>query len=347
MTEINNRPESPSSRSELVTRGNERLQSMLIQLKDPDSLQEEQGNLLGEANDVLQSAIFQFPDLVHSIQVWLSEASYGNLDSVDSRFSESGRWSYTRLVDISEEQGIEGVNPLVIPLPFGFTTGTHGSGERAAISASRQEIYFGLAISRGAHGNQRESREPVLFATLRKPLITSSEAIFLLSEVEEITLSARDDFTPYIVDNERVDSRGDSINNYLFFRGFVNRGIGQHIEVFPKPIVLTCNEDTGLWDFDWETRRLKTGFFMTYDSAEGWQMYEVHNKQMGNPYDEKDIGSLVEIALGSNTQSKKRHSFNPLNLIRRSRRESNDTLVYAGNEIIKRLSEIPVAQRHF
>ena len=338
MTEIDTGLKRTQEKASSLDEVNKTLDSILIELRRDLSLEEKKA-LTIKANGLLYGVIYNYPYLAHSVEVRLGREAYENSERIDDLCGESNRWWYKRLVGNRKKQGESDPYSLVVPLPYGFTTGTHGSGERAAISASRREVYFDLTNRRGKY----EYDNPCLRVTVQAPLVFSHETTFLPEEIDKVSLSGRIDLSPYLGhDRDEVESRGNYIYNYLDFRGFENRGIGKYIKKDSKPIILTSQQDYGLWSYDWQKRKLIKGFFVSYDRAdlEKTIMYEVNNQALSNQYDEDVIGTMIDKVLSRVNQPNKKFSF-PF-----SRSESN-TIAYTGNEILKRLVKIPVSERHF
>ncbi len=339
MTEVESSLEEAQEKSTSLDKVNKRLGIILSEFKRVNLLLDVKKTLIEEANSLLYEAIYNYPHLAHSIEVKLGKRAYENSKRIEDQYDESHRLWYKYLVDNRISQRETDPYSLVTPLPYGFTTGTHGSGERAAMDASRREIYFELTNKRGTY----QSTEPSLWVTVRTPLIMTHETMFLPEEIEQVSLSGRDDLSPYLGrDWDKVESRGNYITNYLNFRGFENRGVGQYTKRDPQPIILVPLNDHGLWTYDWQKSKLVKGFFVSYyrDNPQKKIMYEVTNQPLSSPYSESDIGTMVSKVLLRASQPNKR-------LLFIFNKQSAEFGTYSDNKILERLAQIPVAERRF
>ncbi|MBI4058294.1 hypothetical protein HY408_00860 [Candidatus Gottesmanbacteria bacterium] len=335
MREADTGLDGTQEKSVLVEEANKRLSSILTDLKGGNLSLEEKEALAEEANGLLYGAIYRYPELVYSVEVRLGMSADNNSDDIDEQYSEAHRLWYKYLVDNRRTPGEKNSLSLVAPLPYGFSTGTHGSGERVAMSASRREVYFGLTHKKGSF----EATEPCLWVTVKAPLINSNETMFLPKEIEHVTLSIRTDLSPYLGrDYDKIESRGTYVDNYINFRGFENHGAGIFTTRNPRPIIVVSYRDKGLWTYDGHRRKLVKGFFILYNqiNPEIKTLYEIDNQRIMDPYNASQIGALVDKILSS-----KRSLFHI------GRPADGSTRRYTSKNIVERLAQIPVAERHF
>lgn len=308
---------------------NQRLDTILSQLQKGKLPLKEQQQSMIEANQFLYRAIYLFPHLVSSIEVKLDESATDNTDEINREYRDARRYQFEESVTERIAINDEDPNTLVIPLPYGFSTGTHGSGSRSAAAQSRREVYFSIARKKGA----QKEYSPVLKATIRLPILSSHETTFLTKEVKSVRLSHRQDFTPYFDDYHKdgpLIDRGDHLTYYLRFREFSNYQSGQLVEGEQKPIILEPFKNiNNLWDdkYRQEGHLLNKGLLVVWqDRPENMTMYEIKNYQFSqSDNDKKQIALMYEAIISGKTSSRK----------------------FSGDEIITHLSQIPVSPRRF
>jgi len=93
-------------------------------------------------------------------------------------------------------------------------------------------------------------------------------------------------------------------------------------------------QNWNLWEYDFNSQLLRSGFFVVYSGSDDPVLYEVRNYPLGNWGDQAAVASMVEHALSYPVQS------SPL---------SQSVLIarYSSTEAIARLAQIPVKPRDF
>lgn len=328
---------------------NKRLDYTLKQLQKDGLSQEQQRDLTRGANRMLYRTIYLFPHLVNSIEVELDPraADEEKTEALRNQYYEPRRYDYQGLHEDRAKRGDTDLDTLVIPLPYGFTTDTHGSGGRAAMSQSRRGIYFGYASKKGGKFNDQEQ---ALMITIACPLITSHETMFLPSEVRSVKLSQREDFTPFWENHHRdgpLINRDHHIGYYLMFRNFSNYGDGRFIKDDQQHIILEPFKNTwNLWNGQYHRNGtlLKRGFFVDYaDDPQVTTMYEVQNYKMkGSTTYEEAVAAMEDDVLTRDRLDKlEARTFSLITTNRPSFRK------FSGDAIIDRLAQIPVLPRRF
>lgn len=224
----------------------------------------------------------------------------------------------------------------MFPLPYGFTTGTHGSGERAAMASSRENVYISFRNPRDDSGII-----PVLGLGIKAPLLTPGSTVFTLDEVESIAFTDKNEFTPYVDDRDGkyvLTEKGNSITYYLRFRDFSNyRGSREREnlrEINDKEweVIGGLNEPgaySNLWNEDYETHKLDGFVVLWSEKPEEMTLYELK---------------------GVNLPKRDPHEANAVlaaQILRRDAKILPHVKEYKGDEVIKRLVEVPVEERRF
>ncbi len=317
---------------------NRKLDNSLKVLQEAKLTTAELEKVIGEVNNILCRAIYLFPHLVSGVEVKVGESAAANGESLRRKYYEPNRFYYEGLIEKLAERGDVSPSTLIIPLPYGFTTGTHGSGERAAMGASRMDIFFSFASRRDSPA----SPTPCLKVTIEPPLIVARETTFLTDEIESVRLTGHSPYTPYFDDRHRdgpLITRGNHVTCYLTFRDFANYGTGRYLAGETKPIVLEPYKNTrNLWQVDYRVDRdmLRLGYFAIYDeSAEKMVLYQVRNFPVQRGSEDK-IAEIVADVLAREAkpddQAVTRSSFYDR---------------FVGDNAIRHLAQIPVVSRNF
>ena len=317
----------------------------LFDIARQDGTLEQRTRACIELNEIFCRAIYLFPHLVKGIEVKLKEGTEQKSEEFFRTYSSDyGRFWYESFFEFYKKE--HGVNPtpLVFQLPYGFTTGTHGSGERNAMMHSRDTLALTSILKR----DKPSTKIPALALEIRAPLITSSHTSFSLDDVESIQFSDKGDFTPWIDNRQGKDvliKRGNYLGYYFTFRDFSNfsnfrRGIdgmkfGRLSKEQKDKINLELVEAqsfTNLWHDDYKTGKLETGFLVCWPHS-------------------ANVGDFVLYELsGIPLPNKNSHEANALlyhEILKNNRDVVSRTKQYKGEDIIKRLVEIPVQPRRF
>jgi len=212
---------------------NKKLGRLLRSLKnrewrEPSASREAYQTDLYEFNDLLCRAIYLFPHLAKNVTVTLiSGAAAGAKAAIDQFGYDYYLGDLDNLLKSAGQEDDGAV--LRFALPYFFTTGTHGSGERAAQSASDETIYTHLISPRE---NRRQS-VPALAMALRRPLLSYDYCSLPLGLIENVNLADEGALTPFVDTRQVTDwgadgdtplyalqPRADSLQHYLRFRDF-------------------------------------------------------------------------------------------------------------------------------
>lgn len=300
---------------------------------------------LGAVNGILFGAIQLFPHLATGIKVRLSD-KVRSADEIRQLLEyDSKRGSHEAMLQLyPQETGREHDGTFILPLPFAFTTGTHGSGERAAYASSRAEIFLSSTPGRRGDGSHLF---PVLNLVIRRPLLTFDYTKFLLDEVESVEFIAGGSYSPYYSQGfrdhepkpEALIERGSHLEHYLSYRGFV-------FCLLKRESFEECTDDEWsrcwnlripslqniadrLWERDYRRRHLTHGFLAVKGDA-SYTLYEVTDVSLDN--DDSFIGAAMIY----------------LRILRREKAFRRDKVrVYGRDRIIAKLLKIPVAERQF
>jgi hypothetical protein len=188
----------------------------------------------------LCSLIFVCPHIVRSIKIKLKNQLLSG-DEISKRghggggLSGHGRHHLEKLIErITTQIDDNWDRTLCIPLPYYFTTGTHGSGERAACGASNMVIEFDPAHDRDG------KNYPAARVNITRAIISYDLCLILFEEIESIELSSDASYTPMLSpdfrDNctsDELRERGNWVRQYLRFRDFCDMRNFRKPEEFP------------------------------------------------------------------------------------------------------------------
>jgi len=308
---------------------------------------EQKTKAMGEVNHILGRAIYLFPHLARGIAVSLKPET----EQKTKEFEDKYGWDYYRnrynmLLEVyQEKKGFPLPETLVLPLPYGFTTGTHGSGERTARASSQEDIYLGFIHPRGDY----QTNVPALAVVVKAPLIVEHPTYFTVDEVESIEFTDNGEFTPFVDkrnnENVLVEKTTPEIY-YLRFREFsgVRHNLGERMQLREltdeewdrcNRELVTARPFTNLWQEVYHTkpRTLKRGFIACVKDDPLYShhliMYEITSMRLPKENQEKAAAVLYT------------------NILRGKKSTLSRTVEYKGIEVIRRLTEIPVQGRHF
>lgn len=284
-----------------------------------------------ELNALLMKAIRLFPTLAKSVEIVLSPLICEQLEIFHNQFGyEYDRQKINRLIEAYESYRGEVFPGLLrVPLPYNFSTETHGSGERACAMNSSRNVFF-TNIQRRSGGSV-----PAL-AVKVAPMISHLS----LGEVDTIRLSSASQFTPCIKDFENPPNLCEcpsAIHHYLDFRGFRQRGPNCIIDRKPPDLQetewcrcideLNVSSSTTLWNVDYAddgSKILQHGFIAGITTApEECALIEFSNV----PLSTTDPAHLyVQVMMRGNP---------------------GNWPIVKGEQIISRLSTVPLGKRCF
>ena len=280
-------------------------------------LAESAGNqaLCDNLNSRLCSAIYLFPHLAQGVLVKVTgDWEEGrNRDALDT----THRRNYTSLVNGMKSSG-RGTSVLCLPLPYYFTTGAHGTGERAAMGASNETVISQMSYSDEDHGHV-----PGIDLMLEKPVIVTRHTVFGVDEVQSISLAPCEEYTPFVRTFTRTDEleeRANPLTQYLIFRDFERYPVEGITVVAPQYM-------TNLFPYK-KGRTVPLCFLVKQEP--GMTLYEMSEFQVWSDSPEKIVGELyykaVKLVEGSPGSTVKK---------------------YTGSDIFRRLMQIPVQERRF
>ena len=231
---------------------------------------DELDTIAGEMNAILCQAIEQYPTEVNAVRI----PALISIGRKDDRLPHHGTIFSGRAVlndflcTVSETEKLSGVVEFefVKHLPYTFTTGSHGSKERDAMTASCRNI--------AVETTGRENTLAYFEIAMRDNQALMEECIYLFpDEIQSIKLEQVSDneFTPCI---QKTNSKYEltaplsSAGHYLYFKGFEGYMISSdHIPNIKRrddiakllKYVILPDRTTGL--FRIEERRIQTSYF--------------------------------------------------------------------------------------
>ena len=158
-----------------------------------------------QLNDLFYRAIYIFPHLAYSIEIKL-DPQFASSDHLSKIWGSLG-------CDINRGSFL--ANAVVdstanLPLPYGFSTGVHGSGERSAVASSLKSILFGLASTK--------LHEPIVQIMLSNE--SPRNPTFRLDEIESLKFTTQEKRTPLAEANRPPRQQPGAVSSYLHFRNF-------------------------------------------------------------------------------------------------------------------------------
>jgi hypothetical protein len=323
---------------------NQRISDHLNVLRDETASEQEVESAAYALNDILFTAIYLFPHLVQGVRVRLAdrlleEDHITRLVRYDDR-----RWVFNKMVAMyPQERGHAFPGEFILPLPYGFTTGTHGSGERAAMGASRAELHFSMTAFCAANLKSI----PVLEVAVERPLITYKHAMFLPDEIASVELIATGEYTPYYSKGFRDHSpkketlidRCDPIMQYLQFRDFVYCRLqdermpknlsSDELKVCGNLLVPDIRSAGYLWKVGKRHDRVRSGY-MVLQSGQDYSLCVLSDIKTNNVWaiDENAVRTMVGV-------------------MRQKKKVLTKVKSHPSTDIIGTLFEVPVAKRNF
>ena len=321
---------------------NSRLRELSKTIK-ADVPKEQKSDAMDRINRLLYRAIYVFPHLATGVQVDLAPGTEGKSEEIWEIYGYdygSERRKYEQLRDRHQERyDTPFPDTLTVPLPYGFTTGTHGSGQRAAVGASMDEISYTFISLRH---NPWNPDTPALGIEIGAPLITTRQTYFTMGEVEDVRFVAGHEFTPLVSHNGELVDRANPVSHYLMFRDFAVYAAFRRRENLPE---LTEDEwklcqtrlwsapfSSNLWQEDMRFLRrglIKKGFMaVNGENADNVALYEYTNYVM--PREDKYEAEAIL-----------------LSRILRDETESVVVQTHKGMDVVTRLLAYPVQERSF
>ncbi|MFA6296754.1 MAG: hypothetical protein WC663_05345 [Patescibacteria group bacterium] len=297
-------------------------------------------------DNLLQTVIYFCPHLVFGVELKLKSGSVMDDEAFGNLYGyEHNRWPYEKMMEM------QGFNPndsrrlrMVVNLPYSFTTGTHGSGERAAVGSSRVPICFGTLMYR--ERIQKNGSVPCVKISVKRPLLSEDYTAFAIDEVESVRLVPECDYIPYYSDfadhpeKEKLISRMKPEDYYLIFRDFSNYvnfrrdNVPSSYDLLERAAFLAgfCEPSyfCRLTELDYDRKSFQLGFIWEVDiPSHKPQVYEFWDIE--KPDDDTHVAlGMVYVAIKSLDQE-----------------VMKKVCVHEGIDIIRRLMQIPVHDRHF
>lgn len=280
---------------------NEYLNSLIGELSPAKEFKE---NALVAANidDLLRRAIYLFPHVARGVKVKVKRDFNDETDQAPG-FSRLDRRDFTALREQLEEKGRDPYEEMLFPLPTFFTTGTHGSGERAAMMRSNDAVNFDVI-------SQRKGSIPLVNLAIKRPIITLHYAEFALDEIESVRFSEEGEFVPYVDSGSygsyRLIVRGNPVSHYLNFRGFMTR-LSQELGKSVSETQWNILKKTGapeLYGELWASRSnlfgvTADGYLVEFDEKEdGNVLHRLTNFRCGNGYYDKILEEFSRWKIG-------------------------------------------------
>ncbi|HLC66867.1 MAG TPA: hypothetical protein VJK52_04465 [Candidatus Nanoarchaeia archaeon] len=317
----------------------QRLQSLKTET-DPVAL----GGIAEELNGLLYSAIVQYPAAVNAVRVsTIIHPNRSEEGLPDSRTIFSGRYKLKYFLKAA--LGIETLPEtvefeFVKHLPYSFTTGTHGSGERNAMGASCPI----LSIQTGC----MKTDVPVFLGVdvADANSIMQEEIHLFPDEVQAMTLTkvSEKEFTPIARMHDRkyeLSPSRSSAMHYVLYRGFQSYGVnGADIPnknwkegvIAIVGRVLVPNRSTGLFSDKWRflSPVSVSGFAVDASGAES-VLYEFTDVSIPRSLRESRFGEDAIISAYA--------------MVQHTKRPQRNIQTYTGDGIIERLSQVEVERK--
>jgi hypothetical protein len=155
------------------------------------------------ANQLLYRAIYLFPHVAHGVSIAIDPGVYKH---------------YSEFKGLAEHYQFKHLPPpseIVLPLPYSFSTGTHGSGERTAIHESVETVKL-------KRGSQTLIGKPALQLEIESPGFNRWYMNIPLDVVHAIELTSTGHFIPHVDlgPHTSTSERGNYLRHYLLFRNF-------------------------------------------------------------------------------------------------------------------------------
>lgn len=287
-------------------------------------------------NDILYYAIVHHPTKVNAVQILTSA-------DVSRECKELPSWGYREMLKnyiekATGREGLEGIVPFsfTLHLPFAFTTGTHGSGERAAMSNSITNVLF------EEWGYGRYAPSALKIDVRGGGWLIKKDVYFLPEEVKLIQLAqvADSQFSPLYQDLDKpLVQPYSTLDHYLAFRGFRvirtdEKDIMQHepeiLHIMREGVVLIPEHSTGLFHVEYYNypTLVMSGFAaVAFRKDEKLELYEFHD--VGLPEN-----LVKKMASGENA------AYVAYAAALRLTGSQQDIKVYRGNDAIARLHEV-------
>lgn len=317
--------------------------SELVNVLKTDATSEEKLRVVRSLNRHLYRAIHFMPHLATGVEVKLAPGTEDKAEEFGSKYSleaEGQRRIYDSLRKAYPAKlGKQFPEKLILPLPYGFTTGTHGSGERSGVAQSSGQIGFGFMRQREGE----DALEPVVNVSIQAAFFTPRQTNFTLDEVESVRFVGAEEYTPVVAERDGVvefRDRGNPVSYYLYFRDFSNnrslrkrenlRELSDEEWEFCQTRILSSRPYTNLWRDDY---RLAVGNVLIHgfmavkgDMAEDVTLYELTDLRLPKSDIQDSEASIMAKILREGVNQ-------------------NWLQTFKGRDVITRLMTLPVAER--
>jgi hypothetical protein len=156
------------------------------------------------ANQLLLRAIYLFPHVAHGVNITIDPELY-------ERYSE-----FRGLAEYYQFKHLPSPSTITLPLPYVFSTGTIGSGERNALnnSITTVELLSGSETGNGKPALNMEIESPGGFAR--------NYMNIPLEMAHTIEFTSTDRFIPYVElgPHTKTTERDNHLTHYIYFRNF-------------------------------------------------------------------------------------------------------------------------------
>lgn len=312
----------------------------LQQLKSTTD-QSERERIIETLNDLFQRAIYLFPNIADGIQATLVPDAAERSEGFHEKFGyDYDRHIYQRYASLAKsEQTIE-PSSLIVPLPFYFTTGTHGSGERSAMAASSDHLWMTMI-----HPRKSDEQVPSLAIEIEAPLIVRKLSHFTLDEVKSLRFISTDSFTPWyreVQGKPQFRERMNPVLHYLDFRQFQSSAFSRkrdQFRDFSDGEWDSCQKElwearpfTALWreDYARKTKTLRRGFLA----------------RISDDPNQVRLAEFSDLTQPVSVSSEEQAARLFVSAFLRNNEDSYDAM-YDGRGAIARLCQIPVDKRSF
>ncbi|MBS3169728.1 hypothetical protein J4210_04545 [Candidatus Woesearchaeota archaeon] len=299
---------------------------------------EQARKIAGELDTVLHNAISHLVPDVNAVQIELVPKDKDDLLNMVRREIYFGMDRHVWVDYVTSRFPLAPPDPFVFNahLPFSFTTGTHGSGERDAVGASCTSVSFSvLTLLPHFHPVLKLNLESSNYGAIRTPSLLIGE------EVKSVRLVSVDDlaFSP-IYDGWSDDLRRTSaLSHYLNFKGFSRTSINP--ELIPdcswKESVVDMMRkisylSTASFD-DFYHNRVWSGF-VALDEPQGITLYEVDHLAMPAELEGTDQGIQKSLVCAAYAV-----------FLQRQENSGEKITAYRGKESIRALSSVTKERR--
>ncbi len=253
---------------------------MLQQLPAIESLD----STVNELNRLLFSLIWDHASLAARVHI----KATANVDRACPDLYQGGarEWlkEYLQMVNTKKLAGLVSFE-FVTHAPFRFSTGTPGSGERAAWGASFENMAFSVGCERRYAPVDFALDLACLGGLLSKNVLLLPQEITSIQVCSAVDVGTNDGFSPTLIslpNREEIGNLGSQrspIEQYLFFKGFYATAVWKEIQILKSRFVRIHVPDS--IPLFYEDSRRVNGFVaaMTRLDRE-WKLYTFENVQV-------------------------------------------------------------------